>query len=171
MCRDQVIQNTLDENQVSAHTSEIARLLQRQEMQNQIRRQNQERQQALHRLAEGPMDNEDTKRIIEVYSADNKITKGRQTKKEQLLVQSLQYGRYVPTDDCASLKFVRACQNKKKLLIKKTELKYIDKVEKYASLTIENLYAWGLSNVKNLNDYLPDDVSIYAINIRFLRKE
>ena len=82
MCRDQVIQNTLDENQVSAHTSEIARLLQRQEMQNQIRRQNQERQQALHRLAEGPMDNEDTKRIIEVYSADNKITKGRQTKKE-----------------------------------------------------------------------------------------
>ena len=44
------------------------------------------------------------------------------------------------------------------MLLKKTDLLYIDKVEKYASLTMENLYAWGLTNIKRLNDYLPDDV-------------
>ena len=78
------------------------------------------------------------------------------------MVLSLQYGRFTPPDDSTSLKFVRACLNKKKLLLRKTEIMYIDKVEKYASLTIENLYAWGLSNCKDLIDYLPDDVRIFT---------
>ena len=82
MCREQVIQNLLGENQVTAHTAEIQRLLQRQQMQSQLRQQEAERQQRLHRLAEAPMDSEDRRRIIEVYSADNKVTKGKQTKKE-----------------------------------------------------------------------------------------
>ena len=116
---------------------------------------NRERRDNLNRLINSSADGQDRMRLLEVLGSDVKVTKGKQTKKELLLVLSLQYGRFTPPDDSTSLKFVRACLNKKKLLLRKTEIMYIDKVEKYASLTIENLYAWGLQLLQNpLNVYL-----------------
>ena len=74
MCRDQVIPTVLDENQINAHLQEMGRMLQRHELQNRFRQQETERRERLNRLADAPMDDEDRRRIIEVYSSDVKTT-------------------------------------------------------------------------------------------------
>ena len=109
MCREQVVQSPLDSAQITSHIQQINRMLQQHQLQNRIRQQEEERQERLRRLAEVPMEDQDRVRLIEIYSGDNKITKGKQTKKELLLVLSLQYDRYTPPDENTSLKFVRAC--------------------------------------------------------------
>ena len=82
MCREQVVPSTMEPTQVNAHLQEIKRMQTRHEQQNRMQQAQNERQDTINRLSQQATDENDRGRIIEVLASDNKVTKGKQTKKE-----------------------------------------------------------------------------------------
>jgi hypothetical protein len=55
----------------------------------------------------------------------------------------------------ASIEFLKDILAGRKRLIKKNQIRYIQKLERFHELTVNNLVDYGMNNINNFGDYLP----------------